>query len=83
MAYAWLQKGVAYIVSTCWKTLMHDQPYILKYEDDFRNVAMKELPHLAVAQMLYEFLPLINEYNKQCQSALTLKKHWFIQHFLG
>ena len=32
MAYAWSQRGVAYIVSTCGKTVMHDQPYISKYD---------------------------------------------------
>lgn len=35
MAYAWSQKGVAYIVSSCGKTVAHEQPYISKYEDEY------------------------------------------------
>ena len=32
--------------------------------------------NMTVAHMLYEFLPLIDEHNKQRQSALALEKHW-------
>ena len=73
MAYAWSQKGVAYIISSQGTTVMHEQPYLSCYEDDFGNVQEKELPRPTVAHMLYEFLPLIDEHIKACQNSLALK----------
>jgi len=57
MAYAWSSKGVAYMVSSCGKTVRHEQSYISRFEDEYGNVQEKELPHPAQAHMLYEFLP--------------------------
>ena len=34
------------------------------------------MPRPTVAHMLYEFLPLIDEHNEACQSALALEKCW-------
>ena len=76
MAYAWSSKGVAYMVSSCGKTVMHTDPYISRFEDEYGNVQEKELPRPTVAHMLYEFLPLIDEHNKARQNALALEKHW-------
>jgi hypothetical protein len=76
MAYAWSQKGVAYMISSCGTTVMHEHPYLSRYEDDFGNVQEKELPRPTVAHMLYEFLPLIDEHNKARQNALALEKCW-------
>jgi hypothetical protein len=76
MAYAWSQKGVAYMISSCGKTVMHEEPYLSRYEDDYGNVQEKELPRPTVAHMLYEFLPLIDEHNKSRQNALALEKCW-------
>jgi hypothetical protein len=44
MVYAWSTKGIAYMVSTCGKTVMHLQPYIFCFEDEYGNVQEKELP---------------------------------------
>ena len=76
MAYVWSSKGVAYMVSSCGKTVMHVDPYILGFKNEYCNVQEKELSCPTVAHMLYEFLPLIDEHNKAWQNALALKKHW-------
>ena len=76
MAYAWSQKGVAYMISSCGTTVMHEHPYLSRYEDDFGNAQEKELPWPTVAHMLYEFLPLMDEHNKARQNALALEKCW-------
>jgi hypothetical protein len=52
MAYAWSQKGVAYIVSSCGKTIAHEQMYISKYENAYGEVKHKELLRPAIAHML-------------------------------
>ena len=64
------------MVSSCGKTVMHKQPYISRFEDEYGNVQEKELSHPTVEHMLYEFLPLIDEHNKAHQSALALEKCW-------
>ena len=64
-----LKKGVAYMISSRGMTVMHEQPYLLCYEDDFSSVQEKELPQPTGAHMLYEFLRLIDEHNKACQNA--------------
>ena len=64
------------MVSTCGKTVRHEQNYYSSFEDAFGNVGTKELARPAIAHMLYEFLPLIDEHNKARQSALALEKCW-------
>jgi hypothetical protein len=76
MEYAWSSRGVAYMVSSCGKTVMHEQSYVSRYEDEFGIVQEKELQRPPVAHFLYEFLPLIDEHNKAHQSALALEKKW-------
>lgn len=76
MAYAWSSRGVAYMVSTCGKTVMHRDAYMSRFEDEYGNVQEKELPRPAVAHFIYEFLPLIDEHNKARQSVLALEKKW-------
>ena len=76
MAYAWSSKGVAYMVSSCGKTVTHKDAYVSIYEDEIGNVMEKELPQPTISHMLYEFLLLIDEHNKTCQNALTLEKCW-------
>ena len=70
MTYAWSSKGVEYMVSSCWKTVMHTDPLTWCFEDEYGNVQEKELPCPPVAHMLYEFLPLIDEHNTARQNAL-------------
>ncbi|KAL7549478.1 hypothetical protein ACHAWF_012745 [Thalassiosira exigua] len=76
MAYAWSNRGVAYMVSSCGKTVRHSQNYTSRFEDDFGNVQVKELPRPTIAHFLYEFLPLIDEHNKARQNVLALEKSW-------
>ncbi|KAL7537556.1 hypothetical protein ACHAWF_005802 [Thalassiosira exigua] len=76
MAYASSNKGVAYMVSSCGKTVRHSKNYTLKFEDDFGNTQEKELPRPTIAHFLYEFLPLIDEHNKAHQNVLALEKCW-------
>ncbi|KAL7554128.1 hypothetical protein ACHAWF_017536 [Thalassiosira exigua] len=76
MAYAWSQKGIAYMVSSCGTTVRHEKNYMSRFEDEFGNVSEKELPRPTVAHFVYEFLPLIDEHNKARQNYLALEKHW-------
>ena len=76
MAYAWSQRGIAFMVSSCGTTVQHAKAYKSKFEDEFGNVSEKELPRPAVAHFLYEFLPLIDEHNKARQNFLALEKTW-------
>ena len=64
MAYAWSNKGVSFIVLTCGTTVRHEKNYYSKFEDSYGNPSVKELARPAIAHMLFEFLPLINEHNK-------------------
>ena len=76
VAYAWSQRGVTYLVSTCGSTAVHPQKYETSFEDDFGNVRVKEVNRPWVAHFLYEYLPLIDEHNKQRQSLLNLERCW-------
>ena len=76
MAYAWSAKKTSYMVTTCRTTVRHEKSYISKFEDKFGNVASKELARPAVAHVLFEFLPLIDEHNKARQAVLALEKCW-------
>ena len=76
MAYAWSQRGITCMVSSCGTTVRHEKTYKSKFEDEFGNVSKKELPRPAVVHFLYEFLPLIDEHNKARQNFLALEKTW-------
>ena len=64
------------MVSTSGKTVRHEKNYFSSFEDAYGNVTTKELARPAIAHMLYEFFPLIDEHNKAWQSALALEKKW-------
>ena len=70
MAYAWSQKGIAYMISSCGRMVMHEQSYLSRYEDDFGNIQEKELPRPTVTHMLCEFLLLIDEHNKARKNCI-------------
>lgn len=76
MAYAWSQRGVSYFVSTCGSTEVAKEPYYTKFEDEFGGVSDKEIKRPKLAEFLYQFLPLIDEHNKQRQSILALERCW-------
>ena len=73
MAYAWSNKGINYIASTCGTTVCHMRNYQSSFDDAFGNVPTKELARPAIAHMLYEFLPLIDKHNRARQSYLPLR----------
>ena len=47
------------MISSCGKTVMHEEPSLSPYKGNFGNIQEKELPHPTIAHMLYEFLLLI------------------------
>ena len=76
LAYAWSQRGVSYMISTCGSTSVHADKYLSHFEDDFGNVTSKEINRPKVSHFLYEYLPLIDEHNKQRQNILNLERNW-------
>jgi hypothetical protein len=76
MAYAWTQRGVLYILSTCGSTEPSDKLYMSYFEDDFRNVGSKEISRPKLAHLIYDYLPLIDKHNKQRQKILGLERKW-------
>jgi hypothetical protein len=76
IAYAWSQRGVTYLLSTCGSTEPSEKMYTSYFEDEFGNVACKEIPRPRIAHLLYDYLPLIDEHNKQRQSILGLERKW-------
>jgi hypothetical protein len=76
MAYAWSQRGISYILSTRGSIEPSDKLYMSYFEDDFGNVSSKDVSHLKLAHLIYDYLPLINEHNKQHQKILGLERKW-------
>jgi hypothetical protein len=74
--YAWSQRGVSYFLSTCGSTAPSSIMYQSNFEDEFGNVDFKVLPCPQVCHFLYEYLPPIDEHNKQHQSVPRLEKKW-------
>ena len=42
-----------------------DKKYLSSFEDDFENIIMKEINRSKILYALHEYLPFIDEYNKQ------------------
>ena len=76
MVYAWSAKGTSFFLSTCGRTDPHPEPYRSCFEDDYGVATYKELQRPHLAHFLYDFLPLIDEHNKQRQSILQLERVW-------
>jgi hypothetical protein len=76
LAYAWSQRGISYFVSTCGRTDPHPVRYRSNFEDDYGVTTYKELLRPHICHFLYEYLPLIDEHNKQRQSLLNLERCW-------
>lgn len=74
LAYAWSQTGVSYILSTCGTTDPCPIKYQTSFEDSYGITTSKDIDRPNVAHFLFEFLPLIDEHNKQRQSLLALEK---------
>jgi hypothetical protein len=76
LAYAWSQRGISYFFSTCGRTDPHPIKYKSNFEDDFGVIMFKELNRPHIAHFLYDYLPLIDEHNKQRQNLLNLERIW-------
>ena len=76
MAYAWSQKGVSFIISTCGSTEKSETPYRAWYQDDFGGASFKELPRPKMAEFVLNLLPIIDEDNNDRQHRLALEKKW-------
>jgi hypothetical protein len=76
MAYAWSHWGVSYIVSTCGDMSTHKEKYMSAFEDDWGRIQYEMLEGPRIAHFLYEYLPLIDEHNKQRQNLLNLERKW-------
>ena len=76
VAYAWSQRGITYILSTCGSTEPSDELYTSYFEDEYRNVSSKQILRPKLAHFLYEYLPLVDEHNKQRQNLLGLERKW-------
>jgi hypothetical protein len=82
IAYAWSKRGITYMLSTCGPMEPSEKLYTSHFEDEFGNVNSKEIHRPKIAHLLYDYLPLIDEHNKQ-QSILVLerkrptRKCWF------
>ena len=50
--------------------------YTSYFEDDYGNVSSKELCQPKIAHLLFDYLPLIDEHNKQQQKILGLEMKW-------
>ena len=59
MAYAWSLKVVFYSVCIYEKVVMHSQPYISCFEDEYENIQENMLPRPTVAHVLVKFRQLI------------------------
>ena len=75
-AYAWSHSRISYFLTTTGNTNPSKQTYRTQFEDEFGCVNFKDIPRPVFADMLYDFLPLIDEHNKQRQSILNLEKSW-------
>ena len=76
VAYAWSKRGVSYFVSMCGRTVPSEFKYLSHFEDDYGNTACKEIDRPEIAHFLYDFLPLVDEHNKQRQNLLGLERCW-------
>ena len=76
IAYAWSQSGVSYFLSTCGTTNPSPHKYETSFEDDFGVTQYRQVERPCISHFLYDFLPLIDEHNKQRQSILGLERCW-------
>lgn len=76
IAYAWSQKGISYFISTCGCTQPSETKYTTKFENEWGHIDFKLIDRPNIVHFLYEYLPLIDEHNKQRQSLICLEKRW-------
>jgi hypothetical protein len=76
LAYACSHRGVSYLFSTCGNTDVFSVAYQSAFEDNFGNVDYKFLPRPQLANVMSEYLPLIDEHTNQRQAVLGLERKW-------
>jgi hypothetical protein len=76
IGYARSQKSVSYFISTCGSTNPASYSYEAHFEDEFGVIQAKYIARLHLLEWVYDYLPLIDELNKQRQSLLHLEKKW-------
>ncbi len=76
IAYAWSQTSIAYFVSTCGSTQPSETCYETHFEDEYGVITTKQIARPHVLEWVYDYLPLIDEHNKQRQNILGLEKKW-------
>jgi hypothetical protein len=54
LAYAWIQKGVSYFLSTCRSRHQSSVMYKSNFEDEFGNISRKFIPRRQISHFLYE-----------------------------
>ena len=76
IAYAWSAKGTSFFISTMGNTNPSKTLYRLQFEDDFGGTSFKDIPRPEIADFVYDFLPIIDEHNRQRQRLLNLEYQW-------
>ena len=75
-AYAWSENGITFLLSTCGTTVISNTPYYSKYEDEHGHATKKALPRPRVFEFVFEYLPGVDEFNKEAQHTLNLPSSW-------
>jgi formate-dependent nitrite reductase membrane component NrfD len=73
ITYVWSHRSCPYFVSTCGSTYLAEQSYTTHFEDEFGMVSTKQT-HLL--EWVFDFLPLIDEHNRQQQTIANLERKW-------
>ena len=72
--YAWSQRSISNFLSTTGNTSPSLHLYISQFEGEFGCVGWRDIPKPNFADSVYDFLPLIDDHNKQLQNILNLEK---------
>ncbi|KAG7356737.1 transposase IS4 [Nitzschia inconspicua] len=76
LAYGYSQDGVSYFISTCGSTDVSPIKHESQFEDAMGHTCLKFINRPKLAHFLYDYLPLIDDHNKQRQDILALEKVW-------
>ena len=70
------KKGTSFFITTCGITAPSKNLYRSNFEDEYGGVTFKDIQRPEIAEFLYQYLPLIDEHNKQRQKLLNLERCW-------
>ena len=76
VAFAWSKKGVSYFITTCGTTKAASAKYMASWQDEYGMGHLAEINRPSIVGMLHDFLPLIDEHNRQRQHELGLETSW-------